>query len=92
MPVGLGGDVQMHVDGLSPARPDGGLDLLTLRIEDVPEDDLGTLPGERLRLRRALAARTATDQRDLPIQLSHGPLPRWPPMPAQLIIRRRRAR
>src|SRR6185436_19501007 len=73
LPVRLAGDVQMHVRGFTPGRADGGLDLLALGVPDVAEDDPGAFPGKCLRFRRPLSPSPTTDQRDLPVEFSHGP-------------------
>src|SRR6266851_2646041 len=72
-PVRLAGHVQVEVDGVAAAGPDGPLDLLALVVPDVPEHDSGALAREGLRLRRALPPGPAADQRDLPVKLAHSP-------------------
>src|SRR5262245_24833730 len=65
----------MHLGGVAAVGADGRLDLLALGVEDVTEDDLGTLAREELSLCGALAPRAAADQCDLAVELSHGYLP-----------------
>ena len=71
LPIHFVRDVQMNVRGLAAAGANGGLDLLALGVEDVAEHYLRALTRERLRLRGTLAPRSAADQRDLSVQLSH---------------------
>src|SRR5262249_22577585 len=74
-PVGLVGDVEVDVDGVTTVGMDRRLDALALVVEDVTEHDPGALASERARFTRALSPGAPADQRDLSIQLSHAVLP-----------------
>ena len=71
-PIGLAGDVQVHVGDVVAEFLQFGLGLLALVVQDVADDDAGALFREHPRLHCALPPRSAADERDFAFQPGHG--------------------
>ena len=74
-PLGLLGDVEVEVSGVAARVVDAVGDQLALGVEHIGEHDRCTFLREEPRLRLALSARAAGNQRHFAIELAHDPSP-----------------